>query len=428
MFSKLSLFLAACLSILVSGPISAFPTETIFVLRDQNHMLQLKIHRAGPISLAKTYTDRELPQAFPATRIAMKSGNILCTYDEHGNVKARLLFNSTTDHLTAYDGNPGNASSAEGRILEQPRLEDPIRGDRSLYSGTNSSYREGLKLDEYRRSAGTKCQDLLALDGLVYCVAGNHIDRFSRKDGTSILNAPERALQLPGTNLVAAAVSPWNEVFISDSAKNSIQRVISRNGNLESNGSITGNGLISPGALQFSPDGELFVAHSGARSRRILRYRFVSHNSVQWAAEAKGDFDLGGLGALSIALSKPVGFVISEKAASLEKPSEEEIRANGVHGLTATGIIDPESNSETAVIALVQYEPGGYHAVHSHSQKEQAVVVLEGRALWEVGEVEKEVGPGDIIFCPRFVKHGYRVLGDLPFRFLEINWMMKDQR
>ncbi len=60
--------------------------------------------------------------------------------------------------------------------------------------------------------------------------------------------------------------------------------------------------------------------------------------------------------------------------------------------------------------------------VHYHRQMEQAEVVLVGRAIWEVGEFEREVGPGDVIFCPRNVKHGYKVLGDSPFRFLQLEW------
>ena len=53
---------------------------------------------------------------------------------------------------------------------------------------------------------------------------------------------------------------------------------------------------------------------------------------------------------------------------------------------------------------------------------EQIEIVLEGKALWEVGEFEREVGPGDVIFTPRFVKHGYKVLGDKPFKFLQLEW------
>jgi quercetin dioxygenase-like cupin family protein len=71
---------------------------------------------------------------------------------------------------------------------------------------------------------------------------------------------------------------------------------------------------------------------------------------------------------------------------------------------------------------VVEYEPGGHTPVHLHSNMEQMEVVLSGRALWEVGEMEREVGPGDIIFCPRNVKHGYKVLGNQPFRFFQIEW------
>jgi quercetin dioxygenase-like cupin family protein len=424
--------------------LGAFSRERIFVLVDQNHILQYRTDPGGGISLTKTYTRRELPPAFPAKRIAMKSGNILCTYDEQGNLAARLLYNPSTDELTVYDGNPGEPSSLGGRILETPSLKEPFRGAQSYYSSPRNKYRESLLLDDYRQRAGSQCQDLFVLEGNFFCVAGNHIDRISAKDGSSeparksqASPAPakpngmdpryERALDLPDARLVAAAVSPWDEVFISDSATNSLQRVIWRNGRLEPNGSLRGKDLISPGALEFSPDGTLFVANTSGGSRMgILRYRFTLSNFVNWAAAEEGGIGLDGTGALSLALSKPVGFVVSEKVLRLERAPQAESR--NIHGLSETGVFDPESNSEAAVIGFIQYDPDGYHPVHFHPQMEQIAIVVEGRALWEVGEIEKEVGPGDIIFNPRYSKHGYKILGNTPFRYLEVEWILKDPR
>ena len=106
-------------------------------------------------------------------------------------------------------------------------------------------------------------------------------------------------------------------------------------------------------------------------------------------------------------------------------------QAGGHYGISQVLFISPRINkdqltpnaaSESSTIALVQYEPGGNTAVHYHDHMEQIEVVLEGRALWEIGEFEREVVPGDVIFTPRFVKHGYKVLGDIPFKFLQLEW------
>ena len=112
--------------------------------------------------------------------------------------------------------------------------------------------------------------------------------------------------------------------------------------------------------------------------------------------------------------------MISEKTHPIQQLSAEE--AGGHYGISQVVFLAPQINSESAVIALVQYGPGGNTPVHYHPKMEQIEIVLEGRALWEVGEFEREVGPGDVIFTPRFVKHGYKVLGDKPFKFLQLEW------
>ena len=108
--------------------------------------------------------------------------------------------------------------------------------------------------------------------------------------------------------------------------------------------------------------------------------------------------DLDGSGALDVAVAEPVGYVISEKTHPIQQLSSEA--AGGHYGISQVVFLAPQINSESAVIALVQYGPGGNTPVHYHPKMEQIEIVLEGRALWEVGEFEREVGPGDVIFTP----------------------------
>ena len=116
-----------------------------------------------------------------------------------------------------------------------------------------------------------------------------------------------------------------------------------------------------------------------------------------------------------MAVAEPVGYVISEKTHPIQQLGAEA--AGGHYGISQVMFLGPESNSEASIIALVQYAPGGNTPVHYHPNMEQIEIVLEGKALWEVGEFEREVGPGDVIFTPRFVKHGYKVLGTSPSSF-----------
>ena len=110
---------------------------------------------------------------------------------------------------------------------------------------------------------------------------------------------------------------------------------------------------------------------------------------------------------------------------------QEAKAGQGHHGVSSSAYIncleipdyfDEKANSEAAIISLVEYEPGGHTEVHAHSDMEQAFYVLEGKALFEMGEVEKEVGPGELVFFPRFVKHSYKVIGNKPFKFMMLEW------
>jgi quercetin dioxygenase-like cupin family protein len=61
-------------------------------------------------------------------------------------------------------------------------------------------------------------------------------------------------------------------------------------------------------------------------------------------------------------------------------------------------------------------------SVHSHPTSEQAFYLLDGRARFVVGDVEREVGAGELVFAPRHVKHGYKVVGDRPVKWLMMAW------
>jgi quercetin dioxygenase-like cupin family protein len=265
--------------------------------------------------------------------------------------------------------------------------------------------------------AGNRYRDVFVLDAAAFGVAADRIDLLSGVDAGT-LEATE-ALALPGSRLTAATVSPWGEVFVSDDSQPTIHRLQLEDGTLVANGTLTHPGLRVPRGLEFTRDGELLVANAGPGPDGVLRFEFVMVD-FNWRARPKGGIDLDGKGASDLVLARTVGFVLSEKQTPLIKLSPE--RAGGHFGISQVGFVLPGKNSEAAIIALVQYDPGGYTPVHYHPDMEQAEIVVSGRALWEVGEFEREVGPGDVIFCPRYAKHGYKVLGDEPFKFFQLEW------
>ena len=123
--------------------------------------------------------------------------------------------------------------------------------------------------------------------------------------------------------------------------------------------------------------------------------------------------------------------LVSEKLKPLTRLSAED--AGGHQGISASPFVTSQDyptlshrgNSSLAWIALQQYDADPNvtaTSVHSHSTSEQAFYLLDGRARFVVGETEREVGPGELVYAPRHVKHGYKVLGETPVKWLMMGW------
>lgn len=57
---------------------------------------------------------------------------------------------------------------------------------------------------------------------------------------------------------------------------------------------------------------------------------------------------------------------------------------------------------------------------HTHANEDEYSFVLEGRIGVLLGEEVLEVGPGDLLFKPRGVRHAFWNAGDEPARILEV--------
>ena len=387
----------------------------LFLLNKENELWQYEIGRDGHAQVARKYTDGDFPGIFPIARIKMSNGNILNGYDAQGQMKGRLLFDPTTDSLKTYSGDPEKA--IEGlRVLETRQAEDMIKSD-----------------------AGSDYEDFFALENSVYGISGDHIDQLSAKSTPEDNVSSHRVLTIKGSHLIAAAVSHWKEAFISDTSNNRILRVKHSDDSLQFNGEIIEDRLDAPRGLVFSPDGELFVINCRADNNQIIQYGFRCYEQINvndytredvWAVVPGAGFNLGSAEVSDLTLAKRTSMVFSEKMNPLKRMQEAKA-GKGHHGVSATTYLNcietpdyfgEKANSEAAIIGLVEYEPGGHTDVHVHADMEQVFYVLDGKALFEMGEVEKEAGPGDLVFFPRFVKHSYKVIGDKPFKFLMLEW------
>jgi quercetin dioxygenase-like cupin family protein len=410
------------LAVLVTVIWLAYPaaleaTDRLLVLVGQDRIGYYRID-ASNATLVKTYGRDELPKAFPARSLAVTGGNLVTTYDERGNPVGRLLFEGLSEKLVSYTG---DSSTAGGRILTQPGLQEPFRKEGSLYDKAKDARRR-LELEKVSAQAGPgHYLDVFALGGKVCGLRADAIECRPDNGGSPSAGKMEPWLQLSGARLTAAAVSPWQELFVADASGPKVRRFQVQNGALVAAGEIGEKSDGTPVALAFSADGELFVASNRSGGNpEVVRYGFVLDNFVSWRPTVRNRIRVDGSALDDLALLRPVGYVVSDKThPPLKLPATQ---AGGHFGISQSVPISPPTTSESAVLAVVEYEPGGHTPVHLHPDMEQMEVVLSGRALWEVGEMEREVGPGDIIFCPRNVKHGYKVLGNQPFRFFQIEW------
>ena len=81
------------------------------------------------------------------------------------------------------------------------------------------------------------------------------------------------------------------------------------------------------------------------------------------------------------------------------------------------------ANSILARMALIQYQPGGGADAQAYADiRERAIYVIAGRAKFRLGNSEKQVGAGDLVFAPSRVKHGFEVEGKAPLRIILMEW------
>ncbi len=68
------------------------------------------------------------------------------------------------------------------------------------------------------------------------------------------------------------------------------------------------------------------------------------------------------------------------------------------------------------MLGLNCLEPGQVQAVHSHTDQDKFYFVIEGTGLFTVGDAEREVGPGGVVWAQAGVAHGVR--NDGPVRLV----------
>ena len=79
-----------------------------------------------------------------------------------------------------------------------------------------------------------------------------------------------------------------------------------------------------------------------------------------------------------------------------------------------------ETNGAYGVVEMTGAK-GDMPPLHVHRDDDEAFYVLEGRLRVYVGDVVRELGPGDFALAPRGIPHVYEVVSDEPARWLALS-------
>jgi mannose-6-phosphate isomerase len=87
------------------------------------------------------------------------------------------------------------------------------------------------------------------------------------------------------------------------------------------------------------------------------------------------------------------------------------------------------ANNEDCTVSLMTVSPGQRLSLQSHTGRAELWIVLDDRAVIQVGDSENIYNSGDEIWIPAGEKHRLSCSGDKPIRVLEVafgNWQQED--
>ena len=118
----------------------------------------------------------------------------------------------------------------------------------------------------------------------------------------------------------------------------------------------------------------------------------------------------------SFALSKPmVG------AGEVHVVGEGQDRFGDKHSLGFSTILFKMGSAETSGnLFMIEHKGLGHGGppVHVHPNQEEWFYVMEGQVLFQVGETQHKLGPGESVLAPRGIPHGFAGIGEKPAHML----------
>lgn len=120
-----------------------------------------------------------------------------------------------------------------------------------------------------------------------------------------------------------------------------------------------------------------------------------------------------GIGLLAMgAASRPALSQSPSTPSRAFRSSEETASQRGGPGMLLSFLARSTDTGGALALLEGRGRPGMEPARHVHSREDETVHVLDGMFRFEAGGEEFDVGPGQTIFLPRNVPHGFEILSE----------------
>lgn len=80
----------------------------------------------------------------------------------------------------------------------------------------------------------------------------------------------------------------------------------------------------------------------------------------------------------------------------------------------------PGGGADKLYVAITEYLPGLGHAIHSHAEDDEIMVIVSGKGYTLSDGVHQDLVPGSVVHIPAGCAHENVPLGDVPLRAIII--------
>jgi len=91
-------------------------------------------------------------------------------------------------------------------------------------------------------------------------------------------------------------------------------------------------------------------------------------------------------------------------------PTDKSLVAeNGWHDMDLKWVVTKDNmGAEVLTFGRTLFAPGGAtHAMHTHENAEEVILVLKGKGVSIIGDERESMGVGDVCFIPRGIPHSF---------------------